>query len=354
MRFHRILALTVTMIAPSAVGATPFVYVSIAGENRISVLSLREDGKLEHRADLALPGAPGALAQSPDGRFVFASLRSKGKLASFRLDASTGLLTTVSIIDAAADPAFVATDRTGRFLLTAYYVAGKAAVHPIGKDGSLDARTARWTTTADRAHAILTDPGNRFAFVPHTGPNRIFQFRFDAREGTLSANDPPSLQAGKGHGPRQLHFHPRLPLVYFDNEQGSSVTTYRMHRKGGTLTPVDTLSTLPDGFAGSNSCARLAGTRAGTFLYAANRGHDSIAGFAIDRTSGRLTSVGTFRTERTPRGFAISPDDRFLVAAGQGSNRLAIHRIGADGRLQRVGTHPVGKRPWWVMMVDGK
>jgi 6-phosphogluconolactonase len=352
VRFTLLFAAAITSIASSTLAARPFVYVSIAGENKISVFALSKDGKLTHRLDVQLPSDPGALATSPDRRFVFSSMRSKGKLTSFRLDPKTGGLAKINVIDAAPDPAFVATDRTGKFLLTAYYVAGKAAVHLIAEDGSLDAKTARWTTTADKAHAILTDPSNRFAFVPHTGPNRIFQFRFDSTAGKLIANDPPSLSAGKGHGPRQLYFHPRRPFVYFDNEQGSSVTAYRMHAKSGTLTPIETLSTLSKGYAGSNSCARLAGTHTGKFLYAANRGDDTIAGFAIDEKTGRLTSLGTFKTERTPRGFAISPDDRFLVAAGQSSKRLAVYRIRVDGRLEPIGTYAVGKAPWWVMIVD--
>ena len=344
------LALSLAVFASFA-EAGSYVYVSVAGDRKISIFEMApETGALRSRGAIVTAGEPGCLTMGPSRRFLFASIRSTGDLASFRIDPATGALAPISTIVADADPAYVATDRTGRFLLSAYYRAGKVAVHPIGADGSLDAKQGRWLVTDKNAHAILTDRSNRYAFVPHTGPNRIFQFRFDVKTGTLTPNRVPMLKTGDWTGPRHIAFHRTKPFAYVDNEQGSGVTMLAINPSSGTLRPVMTLSTLPGDFTGSNSCARLEIDPSGRFLYAANRGHDSIAGFAVDANDGRLTSIGQTSTERTPRSFTIGPNGRFLYAAGESSGKLASYRIEpSTGRLARLATHDLGSRPWWVL-----
>ena len=130
-------------------------------------------------------------------------------------------------------------------------------------------------------------------------------------------------------------------------------TRSQLDPAAGTLSAFQTVSTLPEGFAGENSCARLEVHPSGKFLYAANQGHDSIARFAVDRSTGRLTSLGQAPTEKTPRSFNLDPTGRFLYAAGQGSDKLAAFRIDpASGRLERFATYSTGKRPWWVLVVN--
>lgn len=344
---------TAVVLIPLHAQAGSFVYVSLDGDDAISIFRMDPDsGALEFQENVALPSAPGALCVDPGRRFLFASLRVAGRLASFRIDAQTGKLALVSNVPAGDDPAFLATDRTGRWLLSAYYVAGKAAVHAIGDDGSLSAEPVSVQYTDEKAHSILTDATNRFALVPHTGPNAIFQFRFDAETGTLTPNSPPKFETGANTGPRHIGFHPSNRFAYADNEQGSSVTAFQFDAGAGTLSPLQTLSTLPAGFAGENSCARLELHPSGRFLYAANRGHDSIAMFAVDSETGRLRSLGQAPTEATPRGFDIDPTGQFLYAAGQSADKLAAYRIDpSTGRLERFATYPTGSRPWWVLAV---
>src|SRR6185369_4463270 len=215
--------------------------------------------------------------------------RSTGKLASFRLDAGTGKLTHISTVTVGPDPAHISTDRTGRFLLTAYYVDAKVTVHAIGKDGALSEKPLQSIPTADKAHAIVPDPSDRFVFVPHTDPDVIFQFAFDAKTGHLTANSPAKLTTPKGTGPRHLVFHPSRPIAYVANEQGSGVTAYALDTKAGTLRPLQTVSTLPKDFKGTNACAEIRIHPSGKFLYVSNRGHDSIACFALDE-EGRVWS----------------------------------------------------------------
>lgn len=169
-----------------AVRADTVVYVALQGEKKIAIFGMdTAEGKLTHRADMPTDGEPGALTTDPKQQFLFVAIRSVGNLASFKIDHATGKLTHVNTVPAGADPAHIATDRTGRFLLTAYYVAAKVTVHTIGKDGALTEKPLQTIPTADKAHAILPDPSNRFVFVPHTGPNTIFQFTFEAQTGKL-------------------------------------------------------------------------------------------------------------------------------------------------------------------------
>lgn len=332
--------------------AGQFAYVSLDGENRIAVYAIdKETGELTPRPHVETPSPPGGLTSSWKSRFLFASLRRAGKLASFRIGEDGGL-TLINIVDAGADPAYVATDRTGRFLLTAYYVAAKVSVHRIGADGSLSEKPLQEISTDDKAHAIMTDKTNRYAFVPHTGPNAIYQFRFDGKTGLLSPNDPLIVDTGENTGPRQLAFHPRRKFVFFDYEQGSAIAAYGLDGETGRLSFRQRLSSIPDEFTATNSNARIEIHPTGEYVYVANRGHDSLAGYRVDRETGKLTSLGQTPTEATPRGFTITPFGRFLYAAGQSSGRLAAFRIDRKtGALNRFATYEVGKQPWWVHVV---
>ena len=353
--FSAVLVFLITLLI-TPISAATFVYVSVAGEQAISIWQMDENsGGLTHLSKVEVEGEPGCLTTDPAQKFMFASLRTAGKIASFRIDGATGGLTPVGVISADADPAYLATDRTGRFLMSAYYFAGRVAVHPIGEDGSLDESTGRWTDTDDKAHAIDADPSNRLVLVPHTGPNAVFQFHFDAGEGVLTPSHPDRLQLGSKTGPRHLAFHPRRPWAFFDQEQASAVTACRYSIRKGILTEVMTLPTIPADFSGNNSCAHLELHPSGSFLYAANRGHDSIAMFQVNQLTGRIRGIGQVPTEKTPRSFNVEPQGRFLFAAGQGSARVAAYRIDLlEGGLERIGTYDVGEKPWWIKAVRFK
>jgi 6-phosphogluconolactonase len=187
--------------------------------------------------------------------------------------------------------------------------------------------------------------------VPNTGADKVLQFKFDPATGKLSPNSPAELATGTNTGPRHFWFHPSRNYVYFVNEKGSSVTCCRLDTQAGTLSAFQTIPTLPADFAGNNTCAHIETTPDGKYLYASNRGHDSLAVFSVDPSTGRLTAMGQQPTEKTPRAFAIDPSGRYLFAAGQASNQLASYRIGDDGRLQPLNVIPIGKGPAWVQIV---
>jgi 6-phosphogluconolactonase len=251
-------------------------------------------------------------------------------------------------------------------LLSAYYQGGYAAVHPLGNNGAVGAPQLDRQDTATGAHAIATDPSNRFAFVPHIarlndnvlepprdnpGPNMILQFKFDSNTGRLSPNSTFRIEPTERLGPRHYCFHPTQDLVYFSNEQGCSVTSYRLDPGTGNLAAVQTITTLPDGFTARNTCSQIHLTPSGQFLYVGNRGHNSIAGFAVDDATGRLTSIGQAPTEAVPSAFGLDPEGRFVFAAGTASGRLASYRINDQtGALTPLATYAVGQRPAAVLV----
>jgi 6-phosphogluconolactonase len=341
------------------------LYVCLQDEDKIAAFAIDADsGQLTRRADVPAAGGPSVMAIGPDRQVLYVGHRTSPAITSFRIDQKTGGLTLQGTVSQQHAPTFLAPDRTGRYLLSAYYQGGGAAVYPLGADGAVGAPAPEWLATANGAHAIATDPSNRFAFVPHIarlndnvleppkdnpGPNMILQFRFDAESGRLTPNSPFRIEPSERLGPRHYCFHPTLDLVYFSNEQGCSVTAYRLDRATGALSAAQTITTLPAGYTERNTCSQIHLTAAGRFLYVGNRGHNSIAGFAVD-PSGQLTAAGHAPTEAVPSAFGLDPAGNFLFAVGTASGRLASYRInGTTGALTPLATQAVGQRPAAVL-----
>lgn len=333
------------------------LYVSFQDDDRIAIFTQDPaTGALSRQEDVAVAGGPAPMALSPDKRVLHVGRRASQELSGFAVDPHSGGLSLVRTVPLQGEPVYVATDRSGRYVLSAYYYQSTAAVHAAGRDGAATFPPVEWRFTAHGAHAILTDRSNRFAYVPHIanrGPNAIFQFTFDEATGRLTPNEPPRHAPGAYLGPRALAFHPALDVVYFSDEQGGSVSAYAIDATRGTLAPLQTVSTLPAGYAGPNTCSQIAMHPSGRFLYAPNRGHDSVASFAVDPASGRLTATGRVATEPVPRAFNLDPGGGFLYSAGLDSGRIASYRIDQDsGELTPLETYEGGNRPMWVLLVD--
>ena len=326
------------------------VFISLAGDHLIKVLELDADGGLHDRLEVPMGGGPGPLAFSPDRSVLHVGIRSTNEMASFRVGGS-GELTEISRIDLESDPCFISTDNTGSFLLSAYYEAGHVAVHSIGSNGGVESPAIDWRATAHRAHCALTDATNSHVFVPHVDDsNAIFQFNFDESNGTLTPNTPPTVAPPDGYGPRHYRYHPSGRFVYFDNEQGSSVTGYHLDSSDGTLTPFQTVSTLPDGFTDNNSCAQIHMSEDGRFLYASNRGHHSIAIFEIDGETGALTSHGQQAAPATPRAFGIDNTQGFMLVGGLDDGVLATFaRDSESGLLTSIAIRDIGDQPMYFL-----
>jgi 6-phosphogluconolactonase len=344
------------------------LFVGLQDDDKIVTFGIDAGaGKLVPRAETAATGAPSVFAVSPDRRVLYVGYRGTPGIESYRIDSSSGALTSLGRATTEHWPTYLAADRAGKYLLSASYQGGYASVHPLGSDGAVSGSALDRQNTAPGAHAILTDPSNRFAFVPHIarqqdnvleppknipGPNFIAQFRFDAATGRLSPNAPFKLEPKDPIGPRHYCFHPSLDIVYFSDEQGCSVTAYRLDRGSGTLSAVETIPSLPTGVTVRNTCSQIYLTPSARFLYVGNRGHNSIAGFAVDPATGRLTPAGHAATESVPTAFGLDSTGTFLFAAGTASGRLASYRVDdKTGALTPLDIYTVGRRPAAVLAV---
>ena len=329
------------------------VYVSNADSDFFSKFVLdTESGALTQEDDIALDAAPGAVATSADGSLLYVCLRKEKTYQSFRVNKVTGQLSPLNKVSVDEGGPYLKTDNTDRFLLATYYGAGAVSVHRIEEDGSLGAQL-QWIGTEERAHSIQLDRSNRYAYVPHTNPtNAIYQFKFDEKTGELSANDPKKIQPETPEGPRHFVFHPSKEYLYSINENGSTVSAHHFGPDTGRLSSFQVISTLPDGFDGDkNTTAEIRMTKNGKFLYASNRGHDSLAIFAVN-DDGSLDAIGHQSTESTPRFFDLDPTGTYILSVGQDSGYLATYRIDlSTGALEPMMKFEVGESPLWIQFV---
>jgi len=335
-------------------------YVSVRRDNRISMFTMDPTtGKLTWQEPVPLDGGPDPMAMDPRKRFLHVACRDRQKLVSYRIDPTTGGLSLIGSVPLQGEPIQIVTDRTGRFLLSVFFYQSTIGVHAIGDDGVIAFPPIEWRYTAYGCHGIEVDPSNRFVFVPHVarsgGPNAVAQFKFDATTGRLTPNAPPFLSLHENQGPRHMLVHPTLPVAYSADEQGCSATAYRLDPSSGTLANFQTISTAPGGYTPRTqvTCSELQFTPDGKFLFVVTREHNSIASFAIDPTSGRLTEAGRVPTEPGVRPFCIDPEGRFAIAAGSGGDagRVATYRVNPNsGQLTPLEVYPGGNGPMWILM----
>jgi 6-phosphogluconolactonase len=275
--------------------------------------------------------------------------QKSGGVSAFAIDRKTGKLTFLNEVPSrGADPCYVTLDKTGKYVLVANYGGGNVAAFPILKDGRLGEAAAFVQHTGrghdperqegPHAHEIELANDNRFAIAADLGLDELLVYQFDAARGTLSPNNPPFAKVQAGSGPRHFAFHPSGKYVFVINEMGSTVTALSYDAAHGTLHEQQTISTLPKDFKGKNDTAEIEVHPNGKFLYGSNRGHDSIAVFAVG-PKGMLKGVEYVSTEgKTPRSFAIDPTGSYLFAANQGSNKIVVFRIDSKtGHLTPTG-----------------
>jgi 6-phosphogluconolactonase len=314
-------------------------------------------GQLKHVATTSRVVNPSFLTLAPSRRYLYAvnevqefAGKKSGAISAFAIDQTTGELRLLNQQPSlGADPCYVDVDAGGQFVLIANYTGGNVTVFPVQGDGSLgestDMKQGRGSSVnrerqeGPHAHCIVLDPTNRFAYSCDLGTDKIMIFRFDARNGKLLPGDTPWVQVKPGTGPRHLAFHPSGKYVFVLNELHSTVTVFTRDPKKGSLKELQTLNTLPKDFTGTNTSADIHVSLDGRFVYCSNRGHDSIAIFAIDPRNGTLVSVGHESTRgMTPRNFAIDPTGAFLLVANQKSDNIVVFRLDQKtGRLSSTG-----------------
>ncbi len=299
---------------------------------------------------------PSFLAVHPGGRFLYAAgelsnFQGKpgGAVSAFALDPKTGELALLNQQSSGGGgPCHLVVDPSGKNVLVANYGGGSVAVLPIGADGRLQPASSfvqhegksvdPRRQEAPHAHSINVDKGGKFAVAADLGLDKLLVYHFDANSGELTPNDPPHSPVAAGAGPRHFAFHPSGRFAYVINEMHSTVTAFDYDAKQGRLIQLQTLSTLPKEHQG-NSTAEIQVHPSGKFLYGSNRGHNSLAIFAINEDTGRLTALGHQATGgRTPRNFGVDPSGTFVLAANQGSNSVVVFRIDQEtGRLTPTG-----------------
>lgn len=321
------------------------------GSEGLYALDFEADtGALRVIAPLANLHNPSFLALRPRGGCLYSVCEGEpeGAVAALVLSgARASVLNQQSTLG--AGPCHVAIDPTGRWVVAANYGSGSVTLFPVLPDGHLapacDHHQHQGTgpvtsrQAGPHAHSATFDPRGRFLIAADLGTDRLLIYRLEADEGKLVPHDPPEVVVAPGAGPRHFAFHPTGPWAYLINELDNTVIAYRWDGAAGTLTPLQTLSTLPPDFDGTSYCADIHVHPSGRFLYGTNRGHDSLAVFAVDPGTGLLTVLGHVPTGgEHPRNFALSPDGCWLLVANQDSDNLVVFAVSEDGaRLTPTG-----------------
>ncbi len=316
-------------------------------------------------------GNPFFLAVDSRQRYLYATNTAEkvegqpgGGVGAFSIDSKTGGLTFLNQQPARGDlPCHLSIDRTDRHALVANYGSGSVAVLPIQGDGRLGPATDAVqhegsSVNTERqegphVHSITLDPASRYAFAADLGIDRVMIYELDASRGKLKRGGQPWAQVRAGAGPRHFAFHPNGRYAYVINELDNTFTAFAYDPARGSLTEIQTLSTLPGDFKETSYCADVQIYPSGRFLYGSNRGHDSIAIFAIEEATGKLTLVGHEPTQgHYPWNLAIDPTNTFLLATNQRSDVVVVFRIDPQtGRLTSTGQKAEVPKPVCAKMI---
>lgn len=344
----------------------------------------RQSGAMTPAGIYELGTSPSCLAVNATGTRLYSANETdrvgadhkEGSISAFEINPSDGQLTLLNTVSAGgAGPTYVSIHPSGRHLLVANYFGGSVAVLPILPDGRLGEATdvqedqgklgPTKATNAppgsfafsghDRTHAhmIQADPSGRFVLHVDLGLDQILVWKFDERSGKLAANDPPAVTLPPGDGPRHFHFHPNGRWFYSIQEEGSTIVLFDYDGAAGRLAPRQTISTLPQGFAGSNFCSEILVSADGKFVYAGNRLHDSIGIFAVG-PNGELTHVADEWTRGNyPRSFNFDPTGEFLYCCNQRADNIAVFKVNRQsGMLQFTGHYAAVGNPSIIVFLD--
>jgi len=350
-------------VAPAAKQRTYLFYVGTyteEGSKSKGIYAYRYDAATSEITPLGLAAEtinPSFVAPHPNGRFLYAVNEvgnykgpNSGGVSAFSIDQATGKLTFLNeVASRGADPCYITVDKTGKYVLVANYTGGSVAVFPVLADGKLGEASAFVQHTGKgtnperqegpHAHSIDLSPDNRFAMVDDLGLDELLVYKFDTSKGSLTPNDPPYTKIDAGSGPRHFVLRPDGKFAYVISEMGHTVTVFSNDAANGKLTILQTITTLPKDFTGRNDDAEIEVHPSGKFLYASNRGDDSIAIYAIDQSKGTLTQVAIVHTGgKEPRSFEIDPTGKLLFAENQRSDNIVVFKIDAKtGQLTPTG-----------------
>ncbi|AIO22496.1 MULTISPECIES: lactonase family protein [Burkholderia] len=355
MKLRRVALALSGLAASFAVHAATYAYVSNADSQDISVFRLdARAGTLAAVETVPVNGTVMPMALSPDHRRLYAGLRSKPySVVSFAINPLDGDLVELGRAPLAESMAYLSTDMTGRYLISASYGGNLLAVNRIGANG-VAANVQQTVKTGPMAHAIRVSADNRYAFASVLGADAWLRLKFDASTGTLTEDAQPAYSLPKDSGPRHFVFSADHRFVYLIDELDGKLHVLAFNRANDTIRPVQTISILPPDFKGDKPWgADLHLTPDSRFLFISERTSSTLGAYRVNTATGKLVRIGTYATEKQPRGFNIDPSGRYLLAVGQLSPTLSLYRIDAKtGGLATLGQYPVGKGANWVELVN--
>jgi 6-phosphogluconolactonase len=364
------MALTMATPQDPASADDQFLYLASTKDKNIVAYKIDEaSGLLTEQFSVDLPGNGGAMAFSPKSRYIYAAVtglaNNAAGITTFRRRGN-GRLKLLETATITSRPPYIQVDRTGKYLLAAHYGAGDVTMYRI-KNGVCTSKLLSHIKTEKTAHCIEVDPSGRYVFVPHTGPNKVYQFVLDTRAGKLTANTPPFVEGPdkdhRYHEPRHYAHHPKLDMAYTSNENGGGITSWAFDPKTGRLTRKKTLCTLPPKYEGGSAAADIQITPNGRFAYVSNRStkplkkgvapEDTLCAVALDARTGDMTIVGHYLTGSHPRATCIDLSGSFFFACGQRTDDLHTYRINKKtGALTPLKVYPTGGTPIWVMCAE--
>src|SRR6202162_2663560 len=331
-------------------------------------------GRLTAMAIAATTQDPSFLTVAPSEKYLYAvnelgefNGKKSGAVTSYSLNPKSGKLSQLNQVQSGgADPCYVSFDGGGKYLLVANYSGGSVSIFPVASDGHIEPASAfvqhsgsgpnKERQEGPHAHFIASSGDNRFVFVVDLGLDEVVVYHFDPAIGSLIPNHPPFAKLAPGAGPRHLAFHRNGKFAYVLSEVNSTITAFAYDAQNGSFSTLQTLSTIPKDFKARNDTAEIVVHPLGKFLYASNRGHDSIVEFTIDPVRGTLSLAGDFSTQgKEPRNFALDPTGKFLLAANQESNNIVVFRIDqSTGALTATGQIAQVPAPVDIVFVPAK
>lgn len=298
--------------------------------------------------------SPSWITADPSFKYMYAVSELNGKpggVASFSIDRTSGMLTKLNQMPSGGmAPCFVTTDHTGKMVMVANYVTGGVSAYPVKEDGSLGEMSSLMTAIGHgpnharqegpHAHEVVVNADNKMVYVPDLGLDQVRMYQIDPAKATLAPHNPPAIKQDPGFGPRHLAFSPDGSIAYLVNELKSEVSVFRHDKATGNLTKIEDVSSVPPGFHGTNGPAEILVAASDKYVYATNRGADTIAVFSVAPGTGKLTLIQTVSAQgHMPRGLAIAPGGKFMLVGNQDTNNFATYSIDPEsGKLTATGT----------------
>lgn len=345
--------------------ADQYLYVTAGGDSAVEVYKIDAgSGHLNLHSKISVKGRPGNTAFSPDGKLFYVSVRSKGEngIQTFKIG-EDGKLSEAGYGKTPAFCGFLSLDSRGKYIFASHYGEGKVSYYEL-ENGIYKGKVLGFVESDARAHSVRISKDDKYVYVPHTSPNKVYQFSF--ANGKLNPLASPSADGpdkeNNYHEPRHCVFHPVKNIFYTSNERGGGISSWKIDANG-QLSLWQTFQSIPKGFDWKAGASDIQISANGRFAYIANRdntnrksptGNDSIASFLLDEETGKIlkrtaiTPVG-----RHPRSLRIDKSGKFLYGAGVNSNNVTLYMINQeDGSLKKVKAFKTGKNPMWLTCLE--